>query len=48
MQRIYKIGILHEHAAKNPPVNVEPRSKTDYKPTVIMPVQTLAILKAAS
>jgi integrase len=46
MHRIYKIGILHEHVAKNPILNVETRSKTDYKPIVITPVQTLAILKA--
>jgi integrase len=48
MHRIYKIGILHEHVAKNPLANVETRSKTDYKPIVITPVQTLAILKALS
>jgi hypothetical protein len=42
MHRIYKIGILHEHVAKNPVANVETRSKTDYKPIVITPVQTLA------
>jgi integrase len=46
MHRIYKIGILHEHVAKNPILNVETRSKTNYKPIVITPVQTLAILKA--
>jgi integrase len=46
MSRIYKIGILHEHVAKNPLLHVETRSKTDYKPIVIKPWQTLGILKA--
>jgi integrase len=46
MYRIYKIGILHEHVTKNPVQHVETRSKTDYKPIVITPKQTLAILKA--
>jgi hypothetical protein len=46
MHRIYKIGILHEHVAKNPAQHVETRSKTDYKAVVITPTQTLAILKA--
>ena len=44
MRRVYKIGILHEHVAKNPVQHVETRSKTDYKPIVIIPSQTLAIL----
>jgi integrase len=46
MRRIYKIGILHEHVAKNPVQHVETRSKSDYKAIVITPAQTLAILKA--
>src|SRR6266436_7411255 len=46
MHRIYKIGILHEHVAKNPVQHVETRSKSDYKAIVITPAQTLAILKA--
>jgi hypothetical protein len=46
MHRIYKIGILHEHVAKNPVLHVETRSKSDYKAIVITPAQTLAILKA--
>jgi integrase len=46
MHRIYKIGILHEHVAKNPLQHVETRSKTDYKAIVIAPSQTLAILKS--
>ena len=45
MHRIYKIGILHEHVAKNPAQHVETRSKTDYRAVVIAPAQTLAILK---
>jgi len=45
MHRIYKIGILHEHVAKNPAQYVETRSKTDYKAVVITPAQTLGILK---
>jgi integrase len=45
MSRIYKVGILHEHAQKNPVLHVETRSKTDYKAIVITPAQTLAILK---
>jgi integrase len=46
MYRIFKIGILHEHVAKNPVQHVETRSKSDYKAIVITPAQTLAILKA--
>jgi len=46
MSRIYKVGILHEHVAKNPVLHVETRSKTDYKAIVITPEQTLAILKS--
>src|SRR5882762_5356332 len=46
MSRIYKIGILHEHVAKNPVQHVETCSKSDYKAIVITPAQTLAILKA--
>ena len=45
MHRIYKIGILHEHVAKNPVLHVETRSKTNYRAIVITPAQTLAILK---
>jgi integrase len=46
MSRVYKVGILHEHVAKNPVLHVETRSKTDYKAIVITPEQTLAILKS--
>jgi hypothetical protein len=41
MHRIYKIGILHEHVAKNPVLHVETRSKSDYKAIVITPVKRL-------
>src|SRR5258708_15766879 len=46
LTRIYKVGILHEHVARNPVLYVETRSKTDYKAIVITPEQTLAILKS--
>ena len=46
MSRIYKVGNLHEHVAKNPVLHVETRSKTDYNAIVITPEQTLAILKS--
>jgi integrase len=48
MSRVFKVGILHEHVAKNPVLHVETRSKTDYKAIVITPSQTLAILKSLS
>jgi hypothetical protein len=31
MQRIYKVGILHEHVSKNPVLHVETRSKYSYR-----------------
>src|SRR5467141_3852167 len=46
MHRIYKIGILHEHVAKNPVLYVETRSKSTYRAIIITPGQTLAILKS--
>ena len=46
MHRIYKIGILHEHVAKNPVLHVETRSKSTYRAIIITPAQTLAILKS--
>ena len=46
MHRIYKIGILHEHVAKNPVLYVETRSKSTYRAINITPAQTLAILKS--
>lgn len=46
MNRIYKVGILHERVAKNPVLHVQTRCKTCYRAIVISPVQTLAILKS--
>jgi integrase len=46
MHRIYKIGILHEHVAKNPVQHVETRSKSSYRAIIITPAQTLTILKS--
>ncbi len=46
MHRIYKIGILHEHVAKNPVEHVETRSKSTYRAIIISPAQTLIILKS--
>ena len=45
MQRVYKIGILHELVSINPVEHVETRSKTNYRAIVITPVQTFTILK---
>jgi hypothetical protein len=44
MRRIYKIGIVHGHVAKNPLMHTETRSKSDYKAIVITPPQMLGIL----
>jgi integrase len=46
MHRIYKVGILHEHVAKNPAMHVETRSKSTYRAIIITPAQTVAILKS--
>jgi integrase len=46
MHRIYKIGVLHEHVAKNPVLHVETRSKSTYRAIIISPAWTLAILKS--
>src|SRR5271163_2276835 len=46
MRRIYKVGILHEHVAKNPVLHVESRSKSTYRAIIITPAQTVAILKS--
>ena len=48
MHRIYKIGILHEHVAKNPVLHVETRCKSNYRAIIITPAQTLTILKSLS
>jgi integrase len=45
MSRIYRIGLLHEKVAKNPVQHVQTRSRSDYRPVVMRPDQTLAILK---
>ena len=44
LRRIYKVGIVHGHASRNPVEHVETRSKTGYRAIVITPAQTLAIL----
>lgn len=44
MRRVYKIGILHELVSRNPVLQVETRSKTDYRAIVITPQQTLATI----
>jgi integrase len=46
MHRVYKVGILHEHVAKNPVLNAETRSKSTYRAIIITPAQTVAILKS--
>ncbi len=46
MHRVYKIGILHEHVAKNPVLKVETRSKSSCRAIIITPAQTLTILKS--
>jgi integrase len=46
MHRVYKIGILHEHVAKNPVLHVETRSKSTYRAIILTPAQTLSILKS--
>jgi len=46
MLRIYKIGLRHEHVAKNPVLHVETRSKSTYRAIIITPAQTLTILKS--
>jgi integrase len=46
MNRVYKIGMLHERVATNPVQHVETRSKTSYRAIVITPVQTFGILKS--
>jgi integrase len=46
MLRTYKIGMRHELVTKNPVLHVETRSKSDYKPIVLTPQQTLAIIQS--
>jgi integrase len=44
MLRIYRIGLIHELVTKNPVEHVETRAKSDYKPIVLTPKDTFAIL----
>jgi integrase len=44
MLRIFKIGIRHELVAANPVEHVEARSKSTYRPIILSPNQTFAIL----
>jgi integrase len=46
MNRIYKVGIVHELVTKNPVAHVETRCKSSYRAIVITPAQTLSILKS--
>jgi integrase len=46
MHRIYKVGILHGHVAKNPVQHVETRCTSFYRAIIITPAQTLTILKS--
>ncbi len=46
MCRVYKVGCLHERVESNPVELVETRAVTDYKPIVLTPRQTLAIINA--
>jgi integrase len=45
MLRIYRVGILHELVGKNPVTPVETRCTTDYRPILVTPQQTLAIIQ---
>jgi integrase len=46
MSRIYKVGILHERASKNPVEHVETRSTSNCRAIIISPAQTLKILES--
>jgi integrase len=46
MNRIYKIGIVHDKVRSNPIENVETRCKSAYKAILLSPQQTLAVLKS--
>jgi integrase len=46
MNRVYKIGLLHDRVTRNPVEHVETRAKTDYRAITITPAQTLAILES--
>ena len=45
MNRIYRIGMLHEKVHINPVQHVETCTKTNYRAVVVTPVQTFGILK---
>lgn len=45
MSRIYKVGLIHEKAAKNPVEHVQTRSKTNYRAVMLTPKETIGILK---
>jgi len=46
MNRIYKVGIVHQLVTNNPVLHVETRCKSNYRAIVITPAQTLSILKS--
>jgi integrase len=46
MLRVYKVGIRHEIVTRNPVLPVETRCTTSYKPILVTPQQTLAILQS--
>lgn len=45
MNRVYKVGMLHERVSRNPVANVETRSTSNYRAVTISPRQTLSILE---
>ncbi|HTZ95588.1 MAG TPA: site-specific integrase [Terriglobales bacterium] len=45
MNRVYKVGMLHDLVSKNPVQCVETQSKSNYRAIDITPQQTLAILQ---
>jgi integrase len=46
MNRIYKVGIVHEKVKCNPVENAETQCKSAYKAIIVSPTQTFAILKS--
>ncbi|HXY52204.1 MAG TPA: site-specific integrase [Terriglobales bacterium] len=46
MNRIFKIGIIHKKAAKNPVEGLKTSTRTAYKAIKITPAQTLSILRS--
>jgi integrase len=45
MNRVYKVGLLHERVTRNPVANVETRCTTNYRAVTLSPKQTLDILE---